>query len=41
MKRSIRTTFIGLFIGLLAMVLLAVLGYEQLLFGKLYLNDKD
>ena len=35
MKRSVRTTFIGLFIGLMAIVLLAVWSYEQLFSGKI------
>lgn len=40
MKRSIRTTFIGLFIGLLAMVLLAVWAMNSFFLEKYYLNDK-
>ena len=40
MKRSIRTTFIGLFIGLLAMVLLAVWAMNSFFLENYYLNDK-
>ena len=40
MKRSIRTTFIGLFIGLLAMVLLAVWAMNSFFLEKYYLNEQ-
>ena len=40
MKRSVRTTFIGLFIGLMAIVLLAVWAMNSFFLEKYYLNDK-
>ena len=40
MKRSIRTTFIGLFICLLAMVLLAVWAMNSFFLEKYYLNEQ-
>ena len=40
MKRSVRTTFIGLFIGLMAIVLLAVWAMNSFFLAKYYLNDK-
>ena len=39
MKRSVRTTFIGLFIGLMAIVLLAVWAMNSFFLEKYYLND--
>ena len=41
MKRSIRTTFIGLFIGLLAMVLLAVWAMNSFFLENYYLNERS
>lgn len=38
MKRSVRTTFIGLFIGLMAIVLLAVWAMNSFFLEKYYLN---
>ena len=40
MKRSVRTTFIGLFIGLMAIVLLAVWAMNSFFLEKYYLNEQ-